>query len=210
MIPVAGPLLSEVVGVMLPQRRLDRLESYLQQLGETLGDVVERLDAASRDDAFLDLLGESLFQAAGASTEKRRKYLANVVKSGLTDADIALRDKRHMLSLLGELNDLEVLILMSFQGLHEFQRHEFLDKHPEVERPMVFEVSPPELHDRAAMHDAYVRHLVNLGLLENQHYGVAEGEAPRLDRSTGALAVSHRSITRLGRMLLRTIRANEA
>jgi hypothetical protein len=55
------------------------------------------------------------------------------------------------------------------------------------------------------MHGSYQNHLLQLGLLTNTYRKPKSGELPEFDDRTGTLKGSGRSLTPLGRLLLRTI-----
>jgi hypothetical protein len=75
------------------------------------GDVLRlRLEEPGR----FDLLEDGLWQAAQTRSRVRHGHIANIVANGLKAEDAEKLDRRHILRLLGEVNDVEVLILCGY------------------------------------------------------------------------------------------------
>jgi hypothetical protein len=111
-IPVAGPPVAAVIDEVMPVLRAYRMESFTGELGVRLegvpGDVLRlRMQEPGR----FDLLEDGLWQAARTSSHARHGHIANIVANGLKAEDAEELDRRHILRLLGELNDVEVLLL---------------------------------------------------------------------------------------------------
>src|SRR5687767_1985930 len=72
-----GGLLSEVVGVVIPQQRMDRLVAFARELDARLENVKADLVKLSlANEHFSDLLEESVRQAARSLSQERREYIA--------------------------------------------------------------------------------------------------------------------------------------
>lgn len=107
-VPFAGSLLAEVAGSVIPNQRVDRLVSYAQKLEAKLAGVEQQLIRSQvTNENFTDLLEESMRQAARSVSDERRQYIANLVSNGIKSSEIEYFESKHLLRILGELNDVE-------------------------------------------------------------------------------------------------------
>jgi hypothetical protein len=206
MIPVFGPLFSELINTFIPNQRLDRIGRLMLQLEEKLADVSkERLDARFRDPAFVDLLEDAMMQTARALDPDRVAQIASLLKNSIADEEVhRLRDKR-LLGLLGELNEVEVLILSSHLGKYK-DNPEFLGRHGRaITRPLECYADPNNDVDALALYDEQISHMVRLGLLRLKFHIPAQGESYMFDAGTGTMRSTGHAITQLGTLLLRRI-----
>lgn len=205
-IPVVGSLAAEVVGMLIPNRRLDRVEQLLEELSTRLGERdPEELRERFNGVEYGDLLEEGMIQAARAISEERIAHIAALLKNSLTDAELRhLQDKR-LLQVLGELNDAEVVLLASYTMKARYDQ-QWQEQHKAVLRaPPAYIGAPQEELDQATIHDQFKSNLTRLGLLRPKVRSWKKGELPELDQNTGQPKVSHFEITPLGRLLLRRI-----
>ena len=64
-IPIVGPLAAEVIGVLIPNQRVDRIERLLNKLGSKVeGIPKDILDERFKKPEFINLLEDGMFQAA--------------------------------------------------------------------------------------------------------------------------------------------------
>ena len=64
-LPVAGPLLSELIGNLIPDQRIDRLVKYIIELERKLSDLsAERIRELLKDSECIDLFEEGFVQAS--------------------------------------------------------------------------------------------------------------------------------------------------
>ena len=75
---------------------------------------------------------DGFFQAVRALSEERIDYIASLIKNSLTDADLEEIAYKRLLSLLSELDDLDVLILKSYFGSIK-QQQEFKVKQSSIQ-----------------------------------------------------------------------------
>lgn len=212
-IPIAGPIIAELLGAVIVDKRRQRLEDTLAALSLKVSaledsEVQRRLENPES----LDLLEEGLHQAARALSEDRKLRIASIVGNALLDEALSRIEQKRLLSILGDLNDIELKILFWHAMHHVPTRIEYARNHPEVEGNLKGFVMP-ELAQRIAVHESYVAHLVQLRLLEPQYESQPQlslrdlsREAIRPPRVTG------HGITPLGEMLLEQadLVANEA
>lgn len=206
-VPFAGSLLAEVAGTIIPSQRIDRVSRFAEHLEEKLSRLNQDFVRSQlTNENFTDLLEEGIRQAARSLSEERRKYLASVITNGLSSEDVEFFESKHLLRILGEINDVEVVILRfhlapTMQGDEEFRK-----KHEDViwVEPGTFGSSRRVL-DKETLHSSYQEHLVGLGLLERVYDMDKNTDAPEFSTRTGAMKVRGYEISRLGRMLLRHI-----
>ncbi len=205
-IPVVGPLMAEVVGTLIPNQRLDRIEKFLKLLEEQVSELnKEQIESRFRDEKFIDLLEDGMLQASRAISDERQKYIASVIENGIKEEEFEYLQKKLILNVLNELNDVEIIVLQSY-GIHPGERNEFFEKHRGLlTPPMATMGSPPEVIDDKALFDAQKNHLVRLGLLKPRFKKPKRGELPEFDDKTGMIKAQGYDITLLGRLLLRNI-----
>ena len=207
--PAIGPIVAELFRNLIPNQRHDRIADFLRILDAKLQALEEGfLKERMRTEEFVDLFEDGAYQAARALTDERKEYIAAVLKNSLTDEDLSHVQRKTVLSLLGDLNDVEILLL-KFEALRWTDPRaadEFFDKHEDVVRsPMVVTGSPEEEVDRYAVHEAYRNNLRRLGLLRTTYKKPKKGQLPEFDEKTGMMKAGSDRITPLGRLLLRYI-----
>lgn len=200
-IPVAGPLLAEIAGSAIPNQRLDRIADFAQKLGSRIDHLEQAtLSRSLKDEKFTDLAEEAMLQAARAVSDERRRYLASLVGKSLSNDEISHEESKHLLRMLNELNDVEVLWLRYHQTSYRNQDIEFKKRHAAVFDPIMPTLAEPQArHDAKALQESYKSHLERLGLLTRKYD----------DPDTRPLLSSPDRfdyvIAPLGRLLLRTI-----
>jgi len=207
-IPFIGPLAAEIVGAVIPNQRIDRIESLLKLLESKIPEedrtkVEERIISPES----VDLIEDSFIQASRALSEERKEYIASLLKNSLTDDDLKHIEYKRLMSILGELNDIEVLIL-KFQTLHRGhpEYSEFLEAHKgALTTPFAHMGSTQEEIDKKTIYQTHKLHLANLGLLKARFKKPKRGEPPEFDDKTGMIKAQGYDITGLGRLLLRSI-----
>lgn len=208
-IPFVGPLAAEIVGAIIPNQRIDRIESLLRILESKIAeDDRAKVEKRISEPESVDLMEDGFIQASRALSEVRKEYIASLLKNSLTNEDIKHIEYKRLLSILGELNDLEVLILKSHTMLHGDtpEHREFLEKHEEsLNPPIAFLGSSQEEMDKHTIYQTHNTHLASLGLLEARFKIPKRGEIPEFDEKTGKLKAQDYNITDLGSLLLRNI-----
>lgn len=206
-VPFVGSLLAEVAGTIIPNQRLDRVAKFAGELEKRISHLDKNLvrDQLANDN-FTDLLEEGIRQAARSLSEERRQYLASVIANGITSEDIEFFESKHLLRILGEINDVEVIILRFYFVSMMGGGKEFREKHKEI--IMVHSAylrAPQPVLDKAALHESYKEHLVTLCLLDRRYQTDMRTKEPEYDSHTGAPKIAGYQITLLGRLLLRQI-----
>jgi len=199
MIPVVGSLAAEVIGTLIPNQRIDRINEYLHILSDKVANIeVAVLENKFHEAGFIDLFEDSLYQAARALTRERKENIASLVKNSITDEKAEYIRYKYLLSLSSELNDVEILLLQSYVRHND---EEFHNKHEDILwKPLV-----SDNWDEKIVHENYKEHLVRLGLLKYRFKKPKKGEFPEFDEKTGAMKSQGHDITSLGRILLRHV-----
>ena len=182
-IPFAGPLLSELVGSVIPNQRIDRLTKYVVELDKKLSDLSEELiNKKLKDEDCIDLFEEGFVQASRAITDERREYIASVVRNGLDEDSIAFSESKYLMKILQELNEQEVIWLRFYLDPTMNSDNKFREKHQNILRPATeYYGADDSEFNRAAFQRSFKQHLERLGLIQNKE------------------------TTRLGRLLLKQI-----
>lgn len=206
MVPFAGSILAELAAIAIPNQRLDRVVKFAAELDRRLAGIES--NAAKKkwqDDRFLELAEEVVRQAARATSDQRRDYLATLLSTEMSREQIDEHDSRHLLRILGELNDVEVVWLRHYGGNSFRRHHEFQDTHREILEPKVVADYPSDDARMAAsaLKESYLSHLVQLGLMEDQ-FSVNANGVPEMEWGGRKFRV-RREITHLGAMLLELI-----
>ncbi len=207
-IPYLGGIASEIIGTLIPNQRIDRIVRLLEKLDVRLGDLEsERIRDKLRQPDVIDLIEDSFHQAARALSDERLAYLAALLAGGITDDAISYEETKRLLGILGEINDVEVIILASHHTSRHPQRDPaFWQRHEAALAPRAPHSGSSEKEmDEAAIHNSYKQHLVQLQLLTPSFPSVRRGEVPEFDRATGMMKASSYDLTWLGRLLLRRI-----
>ncbi|MDY0088579.1 MAG: hypothetical protein RBS78_08550 [Coriobacteriia bacterium] len=205
-IPLVGPLAAEVVGVLIPNQRLERIERFLEKLEADVSTVDRAvLESKFHNPSFVDLLEDSFYQAARALSEERLQYIACLVAEGVSQEDEEYLHLKKMLSILGNLNDAEILFLV-FYGKFGDEQRAFMEQHKDVLYPKWAAMqSSDQEHEAALLQSAFKSHLAELGLLKPRFKKPRRGELPEFDEKTGMIKATGYDLTALGRMLLKYI-----
>jgi hypothetical protein len=205
-IPFVGSIIAEVVGQLIPEQRMERLEAYARLLGERLPNVEQDdLRNRFRDPENIDLFEEGAVQAARALSEERRAYLAAVVARGISGDERVRLEAKRLLALLREIDDSQVICLASHLSKN-WGDEEFRKRHQLVLEPNVATLrSDQATVDAGALKDAAVGHLIRLDLLRPRFNRVRSNTPPEFDENTGTLKSSGAGLTSLGRILLRAV-----
>ena len=210
--PIIGSLLAELAGSIIPNQRIERISHFAALLESRITNIeTNLLHDAFKDEEFTELLEEALHQAARATSEDRRKYLSSLVANSLTSEAIEHNESKHLLRILGELNDIEIIWLRFFLRTKIGGDVEFRKKHASIIEPRrAFIGCSTEELDKHALQESYRDHLLDLGLLDRHVSQDINTKQPVFDPFSGELKVSFYDTSPLGRLLLRTIGINDS
>jgi hypothetical protein len=207
MVPFAGSLLAELAGSIIPKQRMDRLVDYARKLEHRLGGLdQDAIRTKLADENFTDLLEESARQAAQAVTDERREYLASLLASGVSEDRVSFVESRHLLRLLSQINDIEVIWLRFYSHRSLTGDEEFRSKHAAIIEPIRTTLgSDQETLDRRALQENYTEHLISLGLLTRPLRVDSKTGYPEFDKNTKNWKTGPTQTTPLGRLLVKYI-----
>ena len=193
-LPVLGPIVAEMIDDLIPNQRIDRIAALLKTLESKIDpEEKAKVEARMLEEKSVDLMEDGFLQAARVLSEERIDHIASLLKNSLTDEDLERSAYKRLLFLLGEVNDIEVIILKSY-SIYGVEQQEFWEKHEEVLIGDVLTSPASQLEvDENAIYKTYRANLARLGLLE------IKSEQPN----------QNCEITSLGRLLLRSIDQGE-
>lgn len=209
-VPVVGSLLTELAGTLIPNQRMDRLVKFARELEGRLSTIEQGTLAQNlHDPQCADLLEEGMRQAASSLSDERRAYIAALVENSLTVEEISHQESKHLLKILGDISDVEIIVLRSYLVETIGGDEEFRKRHADVlDYPVAYLNSPQSDLDKSAIYDSYKNHLVRLGLLEERFRLDPKTKQIKVD-SFGRMEKQGVKITPVGRLLLRTIGFSE-
>lgn len=206
-IPYLGALVSEAVSTLIPNQKLERLTIFVKVLGDKVKYIEESvLKEKLNSEEGADLLEDGLVQASRALSDERKHYIASLIKNSLTIDDLSHVEKKYLLWLLNQLNDVEIIHLKYYSLRLVQERNDFMDTHKHLlrRRPLIMGAKQEEI-DREALLDGYRNHLLQLELIKGDYQIPARDKAIEFDKHTGKLKVTHYGSTGLGNLLLRYI-----
>lgn len=205
-VPFVGSLLAELAGNFIPNQRVDRIISFAQELEARLGRIERTvLQAKITTPEGADLIEEAMRQAASSLSVDRQKYIANLIENGLTNSEINDQESKHLLRILGELSDVEIIWLRFYADSGLGGDKEFREKHAEIlETERSYIGAPQPSHDKSSLAKSYKLHLARLGLLQERLAIDQKTKLLKIDNQ-GRTEVKGYTISNLGRLLLRSI-----
>ena len=206
-VPFAGSLLAELAGTVIPNQRLDRIAKFVAILESKLSNLEQEFVRSQlTNENFSDLLEEGARQVARSLSDERREYIANLITNSLSQQDIEYVESKHLLRILSELNDIEIVWLRFYSEPTMQGDEEFREKHNSILTPVMATMSgPSSAVDKVALQKSYKEHLSQLGLLQPRYKINSKIHIPEFDRITGGLEIRGYQITSLGRLLLKQI-----
>ena len=204
--PFVGSLLVELVGTVIPNQRIDRIAKFASALERRMSDLEKsKIKNEFSDEAFTELLEESLRQAARSHSDERREYLASLVANSLTDDEVTHSEHRHLLRILGDVSDVEIIWLRSFVPFYASDPDAFRTTHASTLQRVSAHLGSPQWElDKHALQESYIAHLVGLGLLKRA-LKLDRNKEPVVKGGAKEFEYSSPSLTSLGRMLLRLV-----
>ena len=205
-IPFAGTFLGEMVTSIIPEQRIDRIAKFVNELNSEIEKMPsEIMQKLKENEDFVDLLEQSFIQATRARSDERRSYIVNLVRYGITDDVAKANDAKHLLGLLAELNDNEVIWLRYFHDQSMGERYDFQETHKNVLQTITPTMgsSRDEL-EQAALQSSYKAHLERLSLIKHRIKTQDRAGTPEFNKDGTPKTTSSRT-TMLGDMLLTSI-----
>ena len=166
-----GSLVVELLNVTIPDRRLERIEKILMILASKELDLdSEEIKQKFHSPEFADIFEDVIHQAVRALSEERLEYLASILEKSLTEEEIKHLQTKRLLSILGEINDVEIIILQSYELDKQRDGGSFKETHKNIfNYEYVTSKSSQNEREQNSMLQNYKDHLVNLGLIGLTH-----------------------------------------
>lgn len=206
-LPIVGPLTSELISYKIPSQRLKRIEDLLKKLEQKVQNFEKtEIDNAFNKIEFIDLYEEAIYQASRAISEERRDQIASIIKNSISDNTEKIIQYKHILSLLNQLNDVEIIILRAYDYNYLGENSDFWKKHKNILEPEIAtNKSDQNELDKYFIHESYKEHLDRLGLFSKKFNQLKMDRMSEFDLKTGAPKFSGFKLTNLGRILLKAI-----
>jgi hypothetical protein len=210
-VPWAGGLLGELVGLVIPKQRQDRIVTYLRLLNDRIGAMETNLANGILDNPEkVSLIEAGGYQAAQSTSTNRICQIAEIVCKGLTIEDSGIVRRKRLLKLFGEIDDDEMLLLTAYATSYGKGMGD-----PEVIAAWQATNRPKPIHMQSAQNEIENNKLFELGrskllilgLLEQVFNKIKKGEMPDFDEKTGTLK-GRTQISYLGRMLMKELDQN--
>ena len=205
--PIAGPMFAELFGALIPNQQIDRLARYVQIMDVRLRDVDNALLRSQlANENFTDLMEEGARQAVRAVSDERRTHIADLMIHTLRRADVNYIQAKHLLRLLGEINDIELIRLGAYAQTAAHDYEAYREKHYialDCSEPEYG--APPEDWIKFTICKSYDEHLAQLGLLTVKQRVNRRNNQVELDPFTGAFKKAGYAMTSLGNLLLRHV-----
>lgn len=200
-LPVIGPALAELTAAISGQR-IDRIADFAKNLDVRLSRVeLTLVESRAVGPECGYLLEESLRDAEHAVSGDRRAQIAEIVSRSLSTEQVSHAEARHLLSILRDLNDVEIVRLGAYCHPigYDGSGRDYHDAHREVLEPRKASyVSPQEEKDRVTFQRSYDQHLERLDL-------IAEMESSVVGRKLAPHNIPSYQLTDLGGLLCRQI-----
>ena len=151
-----------------------------------MGVEESKLRSYLTNENFTDAVEESLRQAARSTSDERRSYIASLLTNGIDNDEINFIGIKHLLRLLGEINDIEIIWLRSYMDPSLNADKEFRKRHAEILYPVAaFSGSIQEELDQETLQESYKLHLERLGFLRSKIKFDTKTKLPEFDKKDG-------------------------
>lgn len=204
MVPLVGSILTEVVGVVIPNQKIDRIKLFVEALAEKVKYIdADVLKIKMKTEQFTDLFEDAAYQASRALTDERREYIANFLKNSLTSDEIDHLGEKKLLGVLNELNDAEIIHLKYKALDHHDEQMAYYETHRDV-----LEAESPGFgntmteYDKLSLWRSYRSKLIDLGLVQPVYKKPGRNEQAEFDEKTGMMKSTYSRLTGLGDLLL--------
>ncbi len=205
-VPFVGLLFAELAGNVIPNQRIDRITKFAVLLESRLGELERAtLQARIATPEGADLLEEGMRQAASSLSAERREYISSLIANSLSGSDITDQESKHLLRILGELNDAEIIWLRFYADASISGDEDFRQKHAAVlDTEPAHMNSPQSVHDKNSLAKSYKLHLARLGLLQERLAVDQKTKLLKIDNQ-GRTEIKGYTLSSLGELMLRSI-----
>ncbi len=174
-VPFGSPI-GEVITAVIPQQKLERVIDFVQILNYKIKHAERKIEEQElKTVEFADLLEDALAQASRAMSKERLEHIASLLKNSLTNEELEHIGKKKLLSILNELNDVEIIYLKNYSFENKFggspKQQEFYNRHKNLLEPIspTFNVENQQSElDKQALQKSYESKILQLGLIEDK------------------------------------------
>jgi len=210
-IPCVGSILSEIIGITIPNQRIDRVEKYLKILSDKLEKNSFDFKAKIKENKNLLLLfEESIIYSAQTTSEKKYEWYSEFIISSIKENGVENIQQQRMLKILSELNENEVIILI-FYSLNPTigMKNKFIEEHSDIIIRGSNEMGLPAMkYVDNEFHDLYKKNLEQYGLIKRRPEVHRELNTIIIDKASGEIKQSIPQITMLGKLVVNFIGAD--
>lgn len=174
-IPIAGPTAQELLGIIIPNQRMDRVVRFIELLGaefEILHDQAEVLINRMREEQYSSLFYKACVGSADSFSYDRIDYIKNIFVYGLQQSNMQIYKAEALLNLLNRVTDIEIAYLRVYYlmkwdltQMREYQEKTGL----QLLRPNIYGGMTREEADDEVAKGIYLNNLVSYGLLEIEY-----------------------------------------
>ena len=202
--PVVGGFIGEIVGQLIPNQRINRVQQYSEILGKMFEELDETLlPILIANNNFIEFVEDSYYHAIRSATQKRMEQIAHIVFEGIKSRDTEFSERRHIFQILSQINDIEIIILGYFLYKKYGNSRKYQEKYPEIfEREYYDYPEDSDQRDKSAILESYYGHLTGLGLLV-QNYSIDNKSVSDTKNRISLVNPNGLSISRSGKLLLR-------
>lgn len=125
-VPFAGPALAELISVTIPNQRMDRFAEFMRFMNDRI-DLVETIlkDEGKHHPERIALIETGTEQSTKARSSERISRIATLVLKGIEQTEQEAMETHRILRLLPQIDDQELLMLLTFGGSGEQRQAAF-------------------------------------------------------------------------------------
>ncbi len=163
-IPFIGNAIAEVILPFIGNQRQDRIAHLIQSIAQKVDNIpLEKLTELLNSPSVANIFEEGILSSMKVYSDKRRDEIANLIVNSLTQETINEEVTIAMIRTLSELNDSEMILLISFS---KYSDPDFRKKHENIINGSIITSSTIEVqYQFALMYRKYIAHLETLELL---------------------------------------------
>lgn len=171
-IPIVGPVAQELLGIIIPNQRMDRVVRFVETLGRELDKLNEDVDSLNEklsDDKYSSLFYKACVGSADAYSNERIEYIKNIFVYGLYQTDLETYKAEGLLNLLNRITDIEIVYLRFYYlAKHDLERFREYQKITGIDilQPVIHGGMTREAIDNEVAKMIYLNNLLSYGLLE--------------------------------------------
>ncbi len=170
-VPLAGGILAEVIGNIIPNQRIDRIANLVGILTEKVKDIEEDIIKQKMQlSEYVDLFEDCCWAVSRALTVERKEHIANVFVNGLKDEEVNLSNHKRILNILNQLDDIDLIFIKYYilsTWMHNEAREYFYLHEEILTEKKVYLGAGAEQHYDREYYLMHKRHIYSLGLIEH-------------------------------------------